>query len=358
MHSISRLFVLKKEKVRPGDVKGEIITMKRANESRRKLKNKLKAISNQSSKYRINTPSRRKLTLIDRNIGKSNTETNENSMRFINQSSGIRKFQISKEDVNNKEVEFVNYTNNKKSLPVSRRKNDILKISGRNFDNPEKKESLKQFQIKNRNNSNNKTLQVKDSYGTDDEEISEPKNKGFNPIEEIDSDGEDSDFMNFEVQNQPKYKETGFMKNKKNIPLNVESKMTLDEEGQAKQESNYEINLNILNPNLSQKNKSMTSIDGKGKDNEEKTNMEDDGKQNLNKNINVPYINDFQIESGKFLNIDSLENSGYVNKNQNQKIEEKNDNVPKFNFKKKMYSDFSKKKKKAFKEKQDLKKFI
>ena len=139
-------------------------------------------------------------------------------MRFINQSSGIRKFQISKEDVNNKEVEFVNYTNNKKSLPVSRRKNDILKISGRNFDNPETKESLKQFQIKNRNNSNNKTLQVKDSYGTDDEEISEPKNKGFNPIEEIDSDGEDSDFMNFEVQNQPKYKETGFMKNKRIFP--------------------------------------------------------------------------------------------------------------------------------------------
>ena len=168
------------------------------NESKRKFKEKLKKKSQQNSSRKIITSqiklSKRKMALMNRNIGGKSSRRNVSHKQSDNSTN---KFIINQNDLQNKNYKFFNHSNNNNNdIPVSKRKNDIFKISARNIADPNMDKDLENFKKENNlKTKKNGFLDV--GNGTDDEESYSNFNNYINPSHISEASEEDETTVSY-----------------------------------------------------------------------------------------------------------------------------------------------------------------
>ena len=216
MLTISQLFIKKKKEVQPGNVKDEVIFIQKFKESKAIYKQQLKIESRRvvnDIHNEVPKKSTREVTLINRNIGQRKYPQSHRDMVSIREQ--MKEFKYNNGLFNSDIIDP-----DSKYLPVSRRKNDVLFVSARDFGKPESIRNIRNFEIQKYNDSNrnldNRPVEIieelTDPSGTDDEKnVDDYYN--FNIIEEEEDDNIDS-FIKEKKPRVRKHKYINQMKNK------------------------------------------------------------------------------------------------------------------------------------------------
>lgn len=168
MFSISRIFIQKKKTIQPGNVKEEVVLIQKRNETKAQFKEQLrlqsKKIIPEVSKRNLLKVSTRQLALMNRNIGNHNLPTSHRDVFSIREN--MQHFKPGIGDLNGFSGDLES-----NAKPVSKRKNDVLIISARDFGNVVSNRNLERFKIKHYDDSilERNFQEETDSGQTDDE---------------------------------------------------------------------------------------------------------------------------------------------------------------------------------------------
>lgn len=276
--------------------------------------------------------SRRKIVLKERNIGSRNPKENSSYRKIKKLKQKELVFKMDKNDVPIQGIEFFNYSKQNKTdqLPVSQRKNDVLKISARAFNNPETLVQMKLFEqevskengIKHRN-------EVIFEERTDDEQENEPKRKEeilwMEAEKEIEEEGEET------VEKRKENDENG---------------SSGEEQNEVPKVKNFTVNLGLFGQMGESEKRSLKRNVDLEKNEEldgEEGNFVGEKFKNLKETNKIKFLEDFSNENGQFLNIKTLENSELIPKENVDFFNEKKLLPPKFDFQKKMFGNLKKK---------------
>lgn len=319
MYAIARHALRKKKRAAPGNLKADIIAMKRLNESKKKYKQYLKMQSQENSRRDLSLPrhktSRRKIALKERNIGSKNVSENASFRKIQKLRRKERVFELSREDVQEQGVEFFNYSKRKGSdqLPVSQRQNDVFKVSARDFGNPETLIQMKLFEKEQGKEGGPKRQQeVIFEERTDDEE----------EAAETGETGETGEGAGPEPRESPETK-------------------------------NYEVNFGLFgrvgeSGVVGLKERADLASGGVEAESKGGEVAEEEGADVDKVGAKIRDLDDFSNGNGEFLNIKTLENSEVVRNDNENFFNENNIAPPKFDFQQKMFTKTKRKKKLIF----------
>lgn len=142
MYSIARVFARKKEALRPGNVKEEVVLIQKLNESKARFKEQLRLESRKvlpkESRRNVLKMSSRRVALVTRNIGNHSIPPSRREVFSIRQN--MREFALEQRlhDPFGRGAES-------RRVPVSMRKNDVLFISARDFGKPGSRRDVRRF---------------------------------------------------------------------------------------------------------------------------------------------------------------------------------------------------------------------
>jgi hypothetical protein len=248
MFTLARIFILKKRELHPGNIKRDVMKIKKRKKHIAEYKEHLRMEStrllNSSSKNKVGPLSSREVALLKRNIG------NKKAMIHKIQMKSIRNNIIDMTE-RRKQAEL-DIESEQKFIPVSKRKNDILLISARDVMDPEVISSVRNFEkIKYKDNGNNTKFttinienQLTDGSGTDDEKMIQ---EDYQFMEEI---GEESDEEQVLSSGKNKMRKHTFLNESKD---NLGSGMFLDSLGRKGSYNSERYRTPRGNANLSQK---------------------------------------------------------------------------------------------------------
>lgn len=146
MFSISRIFIQKKKAIQPGNVKDEVVLIQKLNESKAVFKEQLrlqsKKIIAKESRQNLLKISSRQMALANRNIGNHSMPTSKRDVFSIREN--MRSFRPGRGG-----LDPFSGTIDSTRVPVSKRKNDVLIISARDFGNVTSKSNVDRFNLLN-----------------------------------------------------------------------------------------------------------------------------------------------------------------------------------------------------------------
>ena len=192
MFLLARKFIKKKQELRPGNVKKQVIMIKKKKAQRSQYKERLRVESNRnlnnSGGRQLEKFSKRELALLKRNIGDKNEIIKQHQLATIRDNL---------DDMTERRRQGqMDLESQQSFIPVSQRKNDVLFISARDISNPETMKSVRNFEIMKYKESNREIpqtsvdilRQISDPSGTDDEKNVDDNFYDFQPIEEASED--------------------------------------------------------------------------------------------------------------------------------------------------------------------------